>query len=454
MTEVRIRFPARPYQKPLIDWFRGGGKRAVCVWHRRAGKDRTATFIESELACKRVGLYWHALPEYAQARRVIWDAITKDGQKLIDVNFPPAIVKKKHEHEMKIELVNGSIWQPVGADNFNSLVGSNPVHVTYSEYAIMNPQAREYLRPIIAENDGTELFISTTRGYNHFYDLAMFAKYSPLWYYSLQTVHDTGVIPVETLDEERKTMPEELFRQEFECDFSAANVGAILGRWVEAAEKSGRVNDSVEYDPAGAPIEVSSDIGFRDTASWWFWQPKADGYAMVDYDEDSGLDASEWIDRLTDLLDKRGYRLGNIWLPHDARAKTFATKESPVEQFLKGFGAEKVKMVPQSKKFDRINAARAIMPSVWFNQSRCAAGLKGLRAWAFEWNNETRQFSRDPLHDWASHPGDGFSYGAQILRIPETAKKPEVGKTIQTITLDELWDIHETKQYGREEARI
>lgn len=164
MAEVRISFKARPYQQEVIKWFRGGGKRAVCVWHRRAGKDRTATFIESELACKRVGLYWHALPEYAQARRVIWDAITKDGQKLIDISFPPAIVRKKHEHEMKIELINGSIWQPVGADNFNSLVGSNPVHVTYSEYALMAPAAREYLRPIIAENDGSELFISTPRG--------------------------------------------------------------------------------------------------------------------------------------------------------------------------------------------------------------------------------------------------------------------------------------------------
>lgn len=454
MAEIRIRFPARPYQQPLIDWFRGGGKRAACVWHRRAGKDRTATFIESELACKRVGLYWHALPEYAQARRVIWDAITKDGQKLIDISFPPEIVKKKHEHEMKLELINGSIWQPVGADNFNSLVGSNPVHVTYSEYALMNPQAREYLRPIIAENDGSELFISTSRGYNHFYDLAQHAKDNPLWFYSLLTVHDTGVIPPEVLDEERKTMPEELFRQEFECDFSAANVGAILGRWVEAAEKQGRVNDSVEYDPGGAPIEISSDIGFHDTASWWFWQPKADGFAMVDYDEDSGLQAEEWADRLKELCASRGYRLGRLWLPHDARAKTFSAKESAVEQFLRAFGADVVKMVPQTKKLDRISAARAAMPVTHFNSTRCAKGLKSLRAWAFEWNNDTRQFSRDPKHDWASHGGDSFSYGAQVLGKPSTPEQYVPGKTIHDITLDELWEIHETKQFGREEARI
>ncbi len=414
MAEVRIKFPARPYQQKLIDYFRNGGKRAACVWHRRAGKDRTATFIESELACKRPGLYWHALPEYAQARRVIWDAITRDGQRLIDTAFPAAIVRKRHEHEMKIELINGSIWQPVGADNFNSLVGSNPVHVTYSEYALMNPQAREYLRPIIAENDGSELFISTSRGYNHFYDLVQFAKDSPLWHYSLLTVHDTNVIPAEVLDEERKTMPEELFRQEFECDFSAANVGAILGRWVEQAEKDGRVSDDVEYDPLGAGLVISSDIGRRDTATWWFWQPKADGFALVDYDEDSGLDAEEWCQRLKEKLD--GRKCERIWLPHDAKAKTFSAKHSAIEIFLNAFGSEVMRIVPLTSKGDRINAARKVMPHCRFAKTACAKGMGGLRAWCFEWNQDTRQFSREPKHDWASHPGDGFSYGAQVLR--------------------------------------
>lgn len=423
MAEIRIRFPARPYQQKVIDWFRGGGKRAVCVWHRRAGKDRTATFIESELAFKRVGLYWHALPEYAQARRVIWDALTRDGKRLIDVSFPPEVVKKRHEHEMKIELINGSIWQPVGADNFNSLVGSNPVHVTYSEYALMAPAAREYLRPIIAENDGSELFISTPRGYNHFHDLYEFARTSDLWHTSRLTVYDTQVIPAAVLDEEKKTMPEELFRQEFECDFSAANVGAILGRWVETAEKEGRVNDEVDYDREGAPIEISSDIGFRDTATWWFWQRRPDGFALVDYDEDSGLDAPEWAERLKSRLRDRGMTLGQIWLPHDAKAKTFATRHSVIEQFLEHFGAAKCTIVPQTKKMDKINASRHVLPQCHFNKTRCAKGLMGLRAWSFEWNADTRQFSRDPKHDWASHPGDGFSEGALMMQKYVKEKK-------------------------------
>lgn len=459
MAEKIVVFKPRDYQRELIEWFQpvGSGqgkgmKRAFAVWHRRAGKDRVATWIESMLAMNRVGLYWHALPEYAQARRVIWDAITKDGHRLIDINFPPWMVKKKHEHEMKLELINGSIWQPVGADNFNSLVGSNPVHVTYSEYALMAPAAREYLRPIIAENNGSELFITTPRGYNHAHDLYMSSKDSPLWFCSVKTVDDTRVLSREVLEEEKRTMPDELFRQEFYCDFSAANVGAILGRWIEQCEKDNRVNDLVEYDPNGQGIVISSDIGRHDTSAWWFWQASADGFALVDYDEDSGMDAEEWCERLKKKLD--GRVLDKIWLPHDAKAKTFAAKHSAIEIFLLAFGSEVMRVVPLTSKADRINAARKIAPFCHFNKFYCAKGLAALRAWAFEWNSDTKQFGRDPKHDWASHSSDSFSYGAQIMQkyIPKDKKERILqdieGNSSGMITLpclETLWKESPTK---------
>lgn len=451
MNEVRITFPARPYQRPVVDFFRKGGKRAYCVWHRKAGKDRTATFIESELAFKRIGLYWHALPKYEDARKVIWDAITPDGKRLIDVNFPPGIIKRRLDHEMKLELVNGSIWQPVGADNFDGLVGAFPVHVSYSEFALMNPKAREFIRPAIAMNDGSELLITTPRGYNHAHTLWQYAKSRADWYTSHLGYADTNVVPAHVIEEERATMPGELFRQEWECDFSAANMGAILGRYVEAAEKAGRVHEDVDIDPDGAGIEISSDIGFRDTATFWYWQPRPDGFALVEYDEDSGLDASEWIPRLKASL---RHKLTRIWLPHDAKAKTFQTRHSVVEQFVEAFGADKVAIVPDAKKQDRINAARMVMPNCHFNRTACKDGLDGLRNWSFEYNEDTKTFSKEPKHDWASHPGDGFSYGALVMRervIEQKKPLPIRGITVggNQVTLDEMW-----KTAGKRSARI
>ena len=222
--------------------------------------------------------------------------------------------------------------------------------------------------------------------------------------------------------------------------------GAILSRWVNEAEREGRINNNVLFDVQGAPIEISSDIGFRDTASWWFWQRKVAGFSLLKYDCDSGLDADDWIPRLQDSISDLGLgRLGKIWLPQDAKAKTFQSKHSSVEKFLAAFGADRVEIVPGSKKLDQISAARKVIKRAEFNRQHCEAGLDGLLAWEFEWIDDNNVFSKAPLHNWASHPGDAFAYGAQIMEqyvVPE-AKKDEpryigVGP-VNTATLDDMW---------------
>jgi len=450
--KVEVVLKARPYQKELINWFRSGGKRAFEVWHRKAGKDRVATFIESELAFKRVGLYWHALPNYEDARKVIWDAITPDGHRLIDVSFPKEIIKRRLDHEMKLELINGSIWQPVGADNFNSLVGAFPVHVTYSEFALMNPKARQFIRPAIAMNQGTELIITTPRGYNHAHELWDMIQTDPAWHKSTVPADSSGVLPPEVLEEERRSMPDELFRQEYLCDWSAANLGSILGRYIETAEREGRITDEYEHDPEFT-VDISSDIGFRDTASFWFWQARPDGYALIDYDEDTGLDSDDWVQRLQD----KPYNYGRIWLPHDAKAKTFQSKLSAQERFERAFGRGKVAVVAQSSKADRINAARVVAPKCRWNRTKCKLGLAGLREWVYKYDDERKAYSKEPEHNWASHPGDGFSYGAQVMRDyvappqPRTAEK-EIKKAQQPLTFNDIIRMDERK--SRQRTRI
>jgi phage terminase large subunit len=216
--------------------------------------------------------------------------------------------------------------------------------------------------------------------------------------------------------------------------------GAILARWVNKAERDGRISDSVSFDTSGQPVDVSSDIGFRDTASWWYWQRCLGGYRLLKYDGDSGLDADDWIPRIQSVLIELGCKLGKIWLPHDARAKTFQSSHTTVERFLKGFGVSHVAVVPQSKKHDQISAARDVIDRCEFNASRCEAGLDGLRAWEFEYNDDTGVFSREPLHNWASHPADAFAYGCQVMQMskPEPVKpKP---RFMEDVTLNELWE--------------
>ena len=437
--EVTIVLKQRPWQRPLIKYFRDGGTRASVIAHRRAGKDRAALFIELEQAVRSPREVWHCLPSYKQARKVIWDAITGDGQRLIEQAFPPAIVKRRHEDEMKIELVNGSLWRLVGADNFDSLVGTNPRHVTFSEYALTAPNAYEFVRPILAENGGTALFITTPRGYNHAYRMHQYAANHDAWYAAIHPVSETGLITEERLAEERASMPEELYAQEYECSFSASGVGSILGRYIEQAEAEGRIGAS-RYDAGGSPIHVVADIGYRDAAAFWFVQPQPGGFAVIDHDEATKLDAEQWIERLR----ARGWTIGTLWLPHDARARTFATRRTVVETFTRAGLAKHVRVVPDSKIADRVNAARVFIRRCAFDEAACAQGLLSLREWAFKYDAARRDFSSEPDHDEHSHTADAFSYAALALGTVQPEAHPiESGDmTRYSFTLDDLHEAH------------
>lgn len=426
----------------------------MAVWHRRAGKDEVGLHATAVQMHKRIGNYWHLLPEAAQARKAIWDAINPiTGKRRIDEAFPNEIRAATRDHEMAIRFKCGSLWQVLGSDNYNSLVGSPPIGIVYSEWALAQPQARAYLRPIITQNNGWELFIYTPRGRNHGLTTYKAAKEKRDSFAQILTAEQTGTLTPEVLEGERlayireygQDEGEAFFRQEYFCDFNASLLGAILGKYVSRAEEQGRINNNVEIDPDGAPIEISSDIGFRDTASWWFWQPKVGGFSLVDHEYDSGLDASDWIARLK----AKKYKIGRIWLPHDARAKTFQSKHSAIEQFLNAFGTDVMRVIPQGKISDRINAARVIMPRCEFNETLCAYGLDALREWSFEWIEDKKEFSKDPKHDWASHPGDAFSYGATVMleRVKDTkvAKPPIKGILVGNdgnsgVTLNEMWE--------------
>lgn len=409
-------FRPRPYQAAVMNYLDKGGLRACSVWHRRAGKDTTGIHQAVKMAHQRRGLYWHMLPTQRQARKVVWDAFTRDGKRLIDQAIPHELRKGDiNNTDMKITMRCGSIYQLVGSDNYNALLGSNPIGVILSEWSLADPRVWDYLRPILLENGGWAWFIYTPRGYNHGWDMKVIAEREDDWFFSLKTVNDTHVVSVEQIDQERRDgMPEELVQQEFYCSFSSANVGAILGQAVEQAENEGRISDDIETDPDGSQIAVSCDIGFYDTAAFWYWQIWPDGAALVDYQEDSGLDAQDWIA----LLLNGKYDVGKLWLPHDARAKTFATRHSVLEQFLKaGF---QVQIVPQVRIMDRINAARTVFPGCRFNKTRCERGIMALRDWSYRWDDQRRTFSKDPQHNWASHGADGFTYGA--LMIADHAK--------------------------------
>ena len=120
------KFSPRSYQLPLFDAIENKGyKRVLAILPRRAGKDICAWNLMIRAALKKIAVYYYIFPTYAQAKKVIWNSITNQGESFLDY-IPASLVKSKNSQEMKILLANGSIIQLVGSDNVDSLVGTNP----------------------------------------------------------------------------------------------------------------------------------------------------------------------------------------------------------------------------------------------------------------------------------------------------------------------------------------
>lgn len=442
--EIPNGWDPRPYQKPLWKYLQDGGKRAVAVWHRRSGKDSVCLNWTCCAALdERIGVYWHMLPEAEQARKAIWNGIDREGRRIIDQAFPQEIRSSTNAQEMRIELRSGSIWQLCGSDNYNSLVGSNPVGVVFSEWSLAKPSAWDYIRPILAENGGWALFVYTPRGRNHGYRTLEIARSNPGWFAQVLTVDETGVLSSEVLEEERSSgMEEEMIQQEYYCSFDAALHGSYYGKLLNEAQRDGRIG---AYGALDGPIHLVWDLGRSDDTAIWFYQVHQGVLRIVGYYSSHG----HHLDFYIEALRAKGYKYGICWLPHDARAKTLGAKRT-IEQQLRD-AKFRVRIVPDVSLENGIQAARKTLQIAQIDQASCADGLEALWQYQREWDEDNRCFRDRPKHDWTSHAADAFRYMSLVWSQPHTLE-PEKAfdfSNVPPLTFDDAIALSDKQERSR-----
>jgi phage terminase large subunit len=397
------------------------------VWHRRAGKDEVALRWTSVAAMQRVGNYWHMLPQKDQARKAIWEAVNPHtGKNRVDEAFPQAIRAKTLNNEMFIKFKNGSTWQIVGSDNFDSLIGSPPIGLVFSEYAVADPRAWVMLRPILAENGGWAIFPYTPRGKNHGWALRETARLEDDWRLDEKTVEQTDVFTKKILEAElRELIREEgaeageaFFRQEYHVSFEAAVRGAYYARLMQQAEEDGRIS-GVPYDGAGL-VTTAWDIGIGDSTAIWFMQSIGRELRAIDYYEASGMPLAHYAE----VLAKKPYAYAEDILPHDASSRELGTGKS-IEELLKAMG-RKVRIAPKLSVDQGINAVRTILPRIWFDAKKCERGIAALRQYRSAYDEERKVLSNHPLHDWTSHACDAMRMYAVSYKDRIAPKRAEV----------------------------
>lgn len=441
----------RPYQADLWNYLYDGGKRALVFWHRRGGKDEIALHHTAVSAIRKSASYWHMLPEATQARRAIWEAVNPHtGARRINEAFPSEIIANSRDDQMFLRFKSGSGWNVVGSDNYNSLVGSPPYGVVFSEWALANPAAWAYIQPILEENGGWAAFITTPRGKNHAYSMLSMARQRG-WFTQVLRADETGVFT----DEQLKGIEQELvgmygtdmgkamFEQEYMCSFDAAVLGSYWGSELALADREGRIG-AVGVDPA-LPVHTAWDLGVGSNMAIWFWQTTGGKIRLVDFYQDSDGN----IEHCAAVVIAKGYRRGDDWVPHDARAKDIGTGRTRVETMIRS--GLKPRLVPDHGVDDGINAARVTLARCWFDATHCEQGLEALKAYRREWDEKLRTFRDKPVHDWASHPSDAFRYMSMAWREISAQPQPANDRmlavgTTNAVRFDDIWDSRPRKR--------
>ena len=220
---------------------------------RRTGKSRLAAWllIVNALQCDK-GHIWYIANTQGQARDVLW-------QVLLELANP--VIEASHINNMQIRLINGATISLKGADRPETMRGVSLKFVVMDEYGSMKPEVWEQIiRPALADQKGSALFIGTPFGRNHFYELyeyGLSGKDSDFksWHF---TSFDNELLDPKEIEAAKKSMSSFAFRTEFMASFEAASGGIFKEEWI-------KVDDE---EPKDGSYFVAVDLaGFENVAA-------------------------------------------------------------------------------------------------------------------------------------------------------------------------------------------
>jgi len=409
-------FKPRPYQLPILKALDSGYKRVLAIMPRRSGKDITALNYVIRQMWENPGVYYYIFPSYSQAKKVIWDSITTEGKPILDY-FPKDLIIQMNSQEMKIRMIakggKSSLFQLIGSDNHESLMGTNPRGCVFSEYALQDAMAYQYIRPILTANGGWALFISTPRGKNHLWTLYQLSKESPDWFSYKLTLDDTKHIPMKEIEKERSEgiMSEDMILQEYFTNFEMGVEGAYYSKYIDRCKREEKIG-TVPWE-SGFKVHTAWDIGVRDKTSIIFFQNIGQTVRIIDCYENS----KEGLEHYADVIASKPYLYGIHIAPHDIRVREWGSGITRFEK-ARQLGID-FTIAPMHDISDGIEAARSLFSKIWIDKEKGSPLVKALENYRQEYDTKKRVYRPRPLHDWSSHYADSFRYLA--VSLPKTS---------------------------------
>jgi hypothetical protein len=243
--------------------------------------------------------------------------------------------------------------------------------------------------------------------------------------------------------------------------FEASVEGAYFGTEMARAESEGRIGDFKAHP--GIKVNITLDIWMSDYTAMWFWQATTERARFVHFYKNTGEYMPHYIDYARKLFEVNGWAEGEVWVPHDAKVREWGGGRTRIEAMeATGIRAGRMRLVADHALYDGINACRMLLPQCEFDAEGCVEGIRDLKQYRKEWNEELAVWRDQPRHDAASHGADAYRYVAVVYRdvpreVPQKPKGRVLGGLSEAsgigtragVTMTDLWNHHAQSQPQR-----
>jgi hypothetical protein len=199
-------------------------------------------------------------------------------------------------------------------------------------------------------------------------------------------------------------------RQEFPSTpdeaFEAAIEGAYFATQMLRVRNEGRICRIPILDKE---VYTTWDLGVNDDMTITFWQDVGPERRAIDYYENSG----EGFAHYAKVLKDKGYNYSGHYMPHDADHRRLGRDAKSAKQHAEECGIKPITVLKRiAEERDGIEASRALLPQVWFDEERCAKLIACLDGYRREWDEKLSVWKDKPVHDGFSHGYKSFESAA------------------------------------------
>lgn len=315
------RLPLRDYQDEIVVNYNDPSiEELLLIIARRGGK---TTVVYSECVVpdlvREVQTIVLVYPTAKMGFRNFWNNIENDGFKTIE-HIPASLVARQSnsEDDMRIELINGSVFMCVGSTNVEALRGANGKKYIFDEFADMPIEAVNVVAPIVEANGGKLVYMGTPKvdGINgetmrrmHF----RFKKQENTYTCYVDATHYMSQVQLEKSRQNYilRNGNDFKYRQEMLLDWGQSSESSYYGQIMSKKDKNGTIGEFA-YNPA-YPVYTAWDLGKSDSMVVLFFQYFKEKVRLIDLYEVVGSSVKAVIP----ILQAKPYNYGWHFLPHD-----------------------------------------------------------------------------------------------------------------------------------------